>query len=180
MWGNPALMSLVVAGCYEVDPVVQHLAGPYGKIRAGTPEEQQLMFDLTSCRKAEAAFIELSGALYVEIASHVRRELTRSHPRAGVLGPGALANLFEFKFLTEADRYLRSGHSVSSAVADILSKASWILPHEAANTAGAALEVSSPRKKALGSSSASVSSETSSPQCRAIFACPSTVARRYS
>ena len=57
-----AMMSLVVAGCYEIDPSVQHLAGPYGKICAGTMDEQQLMFDLTACRKVEAAFVELSGA----------------------------------------------------------------------------------------------------------------------
>ena len=68
---NQALMSLVVAGCYEIDPAVQHLAGPYGKICAGTIDEQQLMFDLTACRKAEAAFVELSGAAPLAVAAWV-------------------------------------------------------------------------------------------------------------
>ena len=41
-----------------------------------------------------------------------------------------LANLFEFKFLLETDRYLRAGHSVSSAINDIIGKAAWMIPHE--------------------------------------------------
>ena len=58
-----AFTSIVVAGCYEIDPVHTHLAGPYGKINVGTADEKQLMFDVTTARKAERVFVELSGAL---------------------------------------------------------------------------------------------------------------------
>ena len=54
--------------------------------------------------------------------------------RAGVMGPGELTALFEGKFLLEADRCLRNGHSVSSAVNELLGKAQWLMPHEPPTT----------------------------------------------
>ena len=58
-----ALTSIVTSGPggYEVDPALSHLAGPYGKINVGTADEKQLMFDMTTCRKAERVFVEMSG-----------------------------------------------------------------------------------------------------------------------
>ena len=52
---------LTIAGGFDIDPISTHLAGPYGKINIGTAGERQLMFDMTTARKAERAFIELSG-----------------------------------------------------------------------------------------------------------------------
>ena len=55
------LSSMMIAGNVDIDPINTHLAGPYGKIDIGTAGERQLMFDMTTARKAERAFIELSG-----------------------------------------------------------------------------------------------------------------------
>ena len=109
---SQALVSMVVAGCYAIDPIRQHLAGAYGRIRIGTPEEKQLMFDLCSARRVERAFIEMSS----------------------VLKPGPLAELFEGRFLSETDRHMRAGHSAASAVMDLLGKAGWMVPEPVQST----------------------------------------------
>ena len=50
------------------------------------------------------------------------------------MGPAELTSLFEGKFLVEVDRCLRCGHSVASAVNEILGKAAWLMPHEPPTT----------------------------------------------
>ena len=55
------ISSMTIAGNFDIDPINTHLAGPYGKVNIGTAVERQLMFDMTTARKAERAFIELSG-----------------------------------------------------------------------------------------------------------------------
>ena len=79
----------MIAGGYEVDPALSHLAGPYGKINVGTAEEKQLMFDMMTARKAERVFVEMSGTpVAVACSRQLQHELRLTPPRlhAGVNG----------------------------------------------------------------------------------------------
>ena len=77
------------------------------------------------------------------------------------MGPAELTALFESKFLVEVDRCLRCGHSVASAVNEILGKAAWLIPNEPPTTT--ALSVRSPKGSSSGSTAGDLASTPKRP-----------------